>query len=193
MNKKCSILLAVSLSFLLTSSTSAKLGPGTSAAFCPECWEYVWGAGSTDMKGNCAACGKYPVQLEVQVVQWWWCSQKKGWLESPCLEITARRCCSGEESLALTAPSGSGMFQTFYCPAHRSFRTIALPMLGTRVCASCGRPAVPAFAMSRAWYRCQMEGVWAPEACEMNPVRKCCTKREGLLLVKAQSGPIASR
>jgi hypothetical protein len=191
MCKKPSFLLVAALLLLPAASSSARTGGLFEALFCPECWEYLWGGGSLDMKGNCAACGKYPVQLEAQTARWWWCSHELKWLKGPCDENAARHCCAREESLAVEAPLGPKVFAAWYCPAHRSFGTVELPILGIKMCGTCARPAVPVHATKRAWYWCTSEGLWGQEPCAADPTLKCCTKREGLLLVKPPAGPMA--
>jgi len=191
MCKRLSFLLVAVLLLLPAASVSAKPAGSFEALFCPECWDYLWGAGSVDMKGNCAACGKYPVQLDVQSATWWWCSGERKWLKSPCVDSTEQRCCAREESLALAAPLGPNLFSAWYCPAHRTFAMVELPILGIKMCGVCARPAVAVHATKRAWYWCGSEGVWGPAACPADPVEKCCVKREGLLLVKPPPGPMA--
>jgi hypothetical protein len=145
------------------------------------------------MKGNCAACGKYPVELRVGVAEWWWCAREGQWRETPCADSAARSCCAREESPALAEFFGPEGFAAWYCPRDRTFRTFGLAILGTRVCANCGRPAVKVHAAKRTWFWCDSEGIWALEACSMNPVRRCCVKREGLLLAMPRSGPFAAK
>ena len=165
--------------------------PPFMALFCPDCWDYLWGPGAVDMKGNCGVCGKYPVEIEAQPMSWWWCGREKKWRRAPCSQNWMMRCCTGEESLAAVVAPNPKMFEAWYCPAHRSFFVYRLPILSQRVCRTCGRPAVRVDAMGWVWYCCETDGVWAPRPCPMNPVKKCCAKRDGLLLVKPEAGPMA--
>jgi len=59
------------------------------------------------------------------------------------------------------------------------------------VCRTCARPAVQVPAVERAWYWCRTEGLWAPAACALNPVKGCCEKRGGTLLAYPEFGPMA--
>jgi hypothetical protein len=178
------IFLGVVAGLILLGAAQAAPPPSApfEAAFCPECWEYLWFSGSTDMKGQCALCGRYPVNLDVQVMTWFWCGTGQKWLRAPCAENRKKHCCTGVNSLAVAEASGQSVRGAWYCPAHRSFGVYALPLLGRMVCAECVRPAVRVQAIDRAWYWCLNEGVWAEAPCPMNPVAKCCTKRSGLLL-----------
>src|SRR5436189_3437881 len=84
-------------------STATRETPATSrytALFCPECWTYLYGPGSTNMMGNCAACGKYPLELEVRTMKWFWCDTQHLWLEEACNEAALRHCCTRWESMA---------------------------------------------------------------------------------------------
>jgi len=162
-----------------------------SAPFCPDCWSYLVAPGSLDMKGNCASCGKYPVDLDVQRMEWFWCGREKAWRRAPCAENWMKRCCQGEESLAALVPPGAGVFEAWYCPAHQAFAVIQIPILAQWRCKVCARPAVKVNAQERGWFWCEMEGMWNETPCAMNALRKCCEKRGGLLLVKPEAGPIA--
>ncbi|HXX92823.1 MAG TPA: hypothetical protein VEN81_04270 [Planctomycetota bacterium] len=161
------------------------------AQFCPECWEYLEGPGSVDMKGNCQACGKYPVEIEASRMSWWWCGLEKKWRRAPCPENWMKRCCTEEESLALVSTPGPDVTDAWYCPAHRQFYVIRIPILMQAVCRICARPAVRAQSKEMAWYWCEYDGVWSAAPCPMAPARKCCVKRDGTLLVKIDPGPIA--
>jgi hypothetical protein len=158
--------------------------------FCPEEWQYLYGPGALDMKGNCGVCGRYPVELEAQAMTWNWCARKKAWLRAPCAENWMRRCCTAEESLAAVVAVADA-HEGFYCPACRDFDVYRLPILQRMVCKNCARPAVLTDVVDRAWYRCSTEGIWNTAPCARNPVEKCCTKRHGLLLAKPDPGPIA--
>jgi hypothetical protein len=161
------------------------------ALFCPECWTYLHGHGSVDMKGNCAACGKFPLELEVQTIRSFWCAQKHVWLQSACPRSPAERCCTGTESLAVVAKAGPKLVRAAYCPADRTFKGLRLPFIQVMACAECARPMVPVWAAKRAWYWCELEGYWAATPCPMDPVRHCCARHEGLLLATPEPGPIA--
>ena len=161
------------------------------ALFCPECWTYLWGGGSLDMKGNCAECGKYPIELEAGRMSWWWCTEEQKWAATECQENARKHCCTQEESVAAVVAAGPGTFETWYCPLHREFLVMRLPMLMQVVCLSCTRPTVKVPAVERSWYWCRSEGLWAPTACPMDPVKACCAKRSGRLLAYPHSGPIA--
>jgi len=173
---------------LLLPSTAASADPSRSrftSLFCPECWSYLFGHGTTDLKGNCAACGKYPLELEVQTMSWWWSADRHLCAQEP-LPGALR-----EESLAAVTRPGPRLVRAFYCPEHRSFHGVRLPLLQAMVCAADSKPMVSVWASRRTWFWCQSEGVWAPAACPMNPVQKCCTPRTGLLLATPEPGPIA--
>ncbi|HLY74661.1 MAG TPA: hypothetical protein VKU80_11140 [Planctomycetota bacterium] len=191
MSKRLLFILLTGLLLLLAASSSSKPAGSFEALFCPQCWDYLWGAGSVDLKGNCAACGKYPVALEGQTAMWWWCSSQERWLEAPCDQSAVRHCCAGEESIALVSP-GADVFWAWYCPVHRTFDGVTLPVLGIPICGTCARPAVKVQATRRAWYWCESEGVWNPSACPLDPVRKCCAKHQGILLVSPQPRPWAT-
>lgn len=159
--------------------------------FCPQCWEYLWGAGSLDMKGNCAECGKYPVELDVRPFSWWWCSEAKQWKESACERAGERACCTRKESLAAVVPAGPGVTKAWYCPAHDAFKVVSLPIVKVMMCSACGRPAVRVPAVERSWYWCANEGQWSEVECSMNPVRACCARSAGMLFAAPDAGPIA--
>jgi len=191
-------LLFLTLGALLLLSTSATpSAPARSpytTRFCPECWMYLVGPGDLTMKGDCASCGKYPLDLEVRTLQWFWCQTQHLWLKDACKENPLRRCCRPEESIAMQARPGPGLVRAFYCPEHRSFTTgVRLPLIQVLVCARCTKPMVSAWAADRAWYWCAMEGVWAATPCPMDPVKHCCAKREGRLLATPEPGPFARR
>jgi len=184
--------LALSVIFGLLLAGTANPAPATfKALFCPECWDYVEGPGSMDMRGNCGVCGKYPVEMEANRVSWLWCEGGKKWRRTPCPESWMKRCCVQEESLAAVAAPGRGTFEAWYCPSHRQFYVFRLPILMQTVCRTCARPAVKVDAMEKAWFWCATDGLWYTEACSMNPVQKCCAKRDGTLLVRLDPGPIA--
>ena len=174
---------------------AAKSVSGESAAdkalFCPECWTYLWGGGSLDMKGNCAECGKYPVELEVRRMSWWWCTEEQKWSPTECRENVRKHCCIQEESAAAVVAAGPGTFEAWYCPFDHAFRVLRLPIVMQVVCQACARPAVKVNGVERSWTWCHDEGLWAPEACPMDPVKGCCVKRGGTLLAHPESGPIA--
>jgi hypothetical protein len=161
------------------------------APFCPECWTYLWGGGSLDLKGNCAECGKYPVELDVRRMSWWWCTEDQRWSATECPQNARMHCCTEEESVAAVVAAGPGTFEAWYCPDHRSFRVYRLPILMQVVCRTCARPAVKVFGVERSWFWCRNEGRWAPTACPMNPVQGCCVQRGGTLLAQPESGPLA--
>jgi hypothetical protein len=187
------ISIAFVLLLNLPSALSSTAAPGYTTLFCPECWQYLSGDGSTDLKGNCAACGKYPLELEVQTMSWFWCRRQHQWLRSPCLAAAMERCCTLEESQAVVAGTGSNLVSTSYCPLHRTFKGYRLPVLGLMVCVDCARPMEPVRAVRRAWFWCVSEGYWAATPCPMDPVKHCCARREGLLLATPVPGPIAKR
>jgi hypothetical protein len=153
--------------------------------FCPECWTYLSGQGTTDMKGNCATCGKYPLELEVRIVSWFWSPQEHLWLKNPVQG--AHR----EESLATLTRPGPELLRAFYCPEHRSFDGVRLPLLETTVCAADSKPMVMAWASRRTWFWCDMEGGWTLTRCPEDPIKHCCSARTGLLLATPEPGPIA--
>jgi len=143
------------------------------------------------MKGNCAECGRYPVELEARRVSWWWCSEGKRWSESVCERAGELQCCTREESLAAVVPASADVLKAWYCPGHASFKVIRLPIVSVMVCQACIRPAVRAFAVERSWYWCEYEGMWSEKECPLNPARSCCTKRGGMFLAAPESGPMA--
>jgi hypothetical protein len=143
------------------------------------------------MKGNCAVCGKFPVEIEATPATWWWCARAKKWRRQPCDLNWMKRCCASEESLAAVVLPGSQVFEAWYCPSHRAFYVYRLPILAQWVCRTCGKPAVKADAMERVWYWCETDALWNARPCPSNPVKKCCTRRDGVLLVKTDPGPIA--
>lgn len=161
------------------------------ALFCPECWEYLWGPGAVDMRGNCGGCGKHPVEIEATPMSWWWCAREKKWRRAACAQSRLKKCCVGEESLALRVAPGSEVFEAWYCPSHRAFYVYRIPILSRWVCRTCAKPAVKVDAMERAWYWCATDGGWGMTPCPLNPTKKCCTKHSGILLVKPEPGPIA--
>ena len=153
--------------------------------FCPECWTYLFGHGATDLRGNCTACGKYPLEMEVQSQSWYWSRNEHRWTREP-IPNSPR-----EESLAAVTRPGPKIFQASYCPEHRSFNGVRLPLLPTVVCAVDSKPMVSVLATRRTWYWCEFEGLWASAPCPMNPVQKCCTPRTGVLLAVPEPGPLA--
>ena len=172
-------------------STATKETSRYTALFCPECWTYLYGPGSTNMMGNCAACGKYPLEMEVRNMKWFWCGSQHHWLEETCKEDPLRHCCTLWESMAAVTRPGPELARTFYCPEHRSFTGMRLPLLQVMVCTQGGKPMLTVCAARRAWYWCKMEGVWASTPCSMDKVKHCCAKYEGLLLATPEPGPIA--
>jgi hypothetical protein len=172
-------------------STAAAAPACFKIRFCPDCWKYLWAPDAVDSKGYCGACGKYPVYLEAQCVSWFWCAGGNKWLRAPCNENPLKRCCTREEASAALVTSGPRVLDLWYCPADRTFAVCSLPILMRFICKTCGRPNVEVTAIERAWYWCEIDGVWAPEACPMSPVKKCCSERKGLLLVYPDLGPIA--
>jgi hypothetical protein len=185
----------LSLSFaalLLAGAPAANASPSRfTALFCPECWTYLFGHGTTDLRGNCAACGKYPLELEVRTAKWFWCSRQHRWLTEECAEHPRQHCCALEDSLALVARPGPDLVRAAYCPLHRSFNGVRMPLLQIMTCASDGRPMVSVWAARRAWFWCELEGQWGASPCAMDPVKHCCTPRQGLLLATPEPGPLA--
>jgi hypothetical protein len=163
------------------------------ALFCPECWTYLFGHGTTDLRGNCAACGKYPLEIEVQEMKWFWCSRQHRWLTEECKENAERRCCTMEDALAAVEKPGPGLLRAAYCPLHRSFNGVRMPLLGILTCASDGRPMTPVWAVRHTWFWCAMEGQWIGSRCALDPVKHCCTPHEGLLVATPEPGPIAEQ
>jgi len=161
------------------------------ALFCPECWTYLHGPGATNMMGNCAACGKYPLELEVRNMKWFWCGTQLRWLEEACPQNPLRHCCARWESMAAVTRPGPELHRTSYCPEHRSFHGVRMPLVQVMVCAQGGKPMTAAWAVHRAWYWCGTEGFWAATPCPMEKVKHCCAKYEGLLLATPETGPIA--
>ena len=180
--------------FMVLPSTATRETPASSrymALFCPECWTYLYGPGSTNMMGNCAACGKYPLELEVRTMKWFWCGTQNLWLAEACNEAALRHCCTRWESMAAVTRPGPGLHRSFYCPEHRRFAGMRLPLLQLMVCPEGGKPMATAWAARRAWYWCGMEGTWAATPCPEEKVQHCCVKFEGLLLATPESGPLA--
>jgi len=159
--------------------------------FCPDCWQYLWVPEGLDAKGNCVACGKYPVELEADLVSWFWCARGNKWLRAPCNKNPLKRCCTQKETSAALVTSGPEVIDRWYCPADRTFAVCSVPILMRFICKNCARPAVEVTAIERTWYWCETDGVWAPEACRMSPVKKCCSEHQGLLLVSPDFGPIS--
>ena len=189
--RKFFLLLASALfSLALQGSSPPSARTGFSKMFCPDSWKYLTGPGSIDMKGNCAVCGRYPVELEVALRSWFWCSRQTLWLDSPCAESAREACCSPVENLALLAAPGTEMTSSWYCPFDQAFAAFS-PWRMPPACSLCGRAAVRAAAVNRAWFWCELEGMWGTEPCPMSAVKKCCTKYEGMLLAKPDAGPIA--
>jgi hypothetical protein len=187
--RKFILFAAVAGFFLLGAAQAASPTPAPfQAAFCPECWEFLWFSGSTDMKGQCALCGRYPVNLDVQIRTWFWCGTGQKWLPAPCAENRKKHCCAAVNSLAVAEAGVQGVRNAWYCPTHRSFEVTPLPVVGRMVCVECLRPAVRVQAIFRAWYWCSNEGLWADAPCPMNPVMKCCAKRGGFLLKASPDG-----
>jgi len=180
-------LLSILVFLLLAAPVASAVPSGGqfTSLFCPECWTYLFGHGVTDMKGNCAACGKYPLELEVRTMSWFWSPREHRWLQEPVKNSTR------EESLAVLARPGRGIFRAFYCPEHRTFNGVRLPLLPIVVCAVDGKPMAEVQATRRTWFWCEMEGLWTATPCPMNPVQKCCTPRTGLLLATPEPGPLA--
>jgi hypothetical protein len=172
-------------------STAAAARSRFKIPFCPECWEYLGTPDRVDAKGNCGVCGKVPVELEVERVSWFWCTRGNKWLRAPCTENPLKRCCAREETSCALVTSGPKVLDRWYCPADRTFAVCSVPILMRFICQACARPAVEVPAIERTWYWCEIDGVWAPEACPMSPVKKCCSERKGLLLVVPDLGPIA--
>jgi hypothetical protein len=193
MRKLLLLPLAAALLLPLAATTSPLQAPSYTALFCPEEWIFLLGGGATDMKGNCAACGKYPLELEVQQQPWFWCTTQRRWLQEPCKENFLRHCDLAEESVAVVTRPGPGLLRAFYCPEHRSFNGVKLPLVGVTVCAENGKPMAWAWATSRTWFWCELEGVWAAAPCPMNPVKHCCARHEGLLLATPETGPYAQQ
>jgi hypothetical protein len=137
------------------------------------------------MKGNCAACGKYPLELEVQTLSWFWSPGKHLWLQNPAPDALPT------ESLAAVTRPGPGLTRAYYCPEHRSFYGVRLPLLQTMVCAEDGKPMVLAWASHRTWFWCEMAGGWALTRCPEDPIKHCCTPRTGRLLAMPEPGPFA--
>ena len=123
-------ILKIALLGSVLSLAASKSLPGEStrfnALFCPECWTYLWGGGTLDMKGNCAECGKYPVELEGRSMSWWWCAEQQKWNATACEQNARKHCCTQEESIAAVVGPGPGSFETWYCPEHRAFRVAQL-------------------------------------------------------------------
>ena len=161
--------------------------------FCPECWTYLFGHGTTDLRGNCATCGKYPLELEVQTVKWFWCARQHRWLQEECKDHARFRCCSLEDSLALVTRPGPELVRAAYCPLHRSFNGIRMPLLQIMTCAEDGRPMVSVWAARRTWFWCGMEGQWATSPCPLDPVKHCCSRKTGLLLATPEPGPLVKQ
>jgi hypothetical protein len=185
------ITVAALLAMPSTATKETQGHPRYTALFCPEEWVFLVGDGATDMKGNCAACGKYPLELEVRNLPWFWCTTQRLWLEEPCKENPLRHCDTAEESIAAVTRPGPTLLHAFYCPEHRTFNGVKLPLVGVMVCPENGKPMAAVWATQRAWYWCTLEGLWAMVPCPMNPVKHCCAKSEGLLLATPELGPYA--
>src|SRR5690349_19164396 len=127
MNRKILLLVGTAL-FILAATSSAAPAPTSrfSKMFCPECWTYLSGPGSLDLKGNCSACGKYPVELQVTLKTWVWCSGHETWRTTPCEDAVRERCCRKEESFAVLTPIGKGMIDSWYCPRDGQFAAFPL-------------------------------------------------------------------
>jgi hypothetical protein len=191
MKKVLSLTLLGGLLLLSSAAPAPASTTRFTTLFCPQCWEYLIGADVLDMMGNCGVCGRYPVEFEARRMSWWWCTLGKKWRLSPSPENRMKRCCTEEESLALVSAPGPEVVGAWYCPAHREFSVARIPILMQTVCRTCARPAVRVEAREMAWYWCEYDGVWGVTACPLDPVRRCCTKRNGMLLVKVDPGPIA--
>ncbi|HLY75629.1 MAG TPA: hypothetical protein VKU80_16020 [Planctomycetota bacterium] len=137
------------------------------------------------MKGNCAACGKYPLELEVQTISWSWSPKKHVWLQESVQGSLQ------SESLAAVTRPGPGLVRAYYCPEHRSFTGVRLPLIQTMVCARDGKPMVAAWASHRTWFWCETNVGWALTRCPEDPAKHCCTPRTGLLLATPEPGPMA--
>ena len=111
---------------------------------------------------------------------------------SPCAQSAREHCCKAEESFAVLTTAPREMTESWYCPRDRRFAAFRLPTVGVRACLACGRAAVKAEAVERAWYWCDVEGLWSQEPCPLNVVKKCCGKVEGKLPAAPDSGPIAT-
>ncbi|HVR85079.1 MAG TPA: hypothetical protein VMU54_12255 [Planctomycetota bacterium] len=176
------------LALLMLPAPAASADPARSrfsSLFCPECWTYLYGHGATDLKGNCAACGKYPLELEVQTMSWFWSPQKHLWLQDPMKGTLPA------ESLAAVTRPGPGLSRAHYCPEHRNFKGVRLPLLQRMVCAEDGKPMVLAWASHRTWFWCEWDGGWSLTRSPEDPIKHCCTPRTGLLLATPQRGPMA--
>jgi len=176
------------LALLMLPAPAASADPARSrfsSLFCPECWTYLYGHGATDLKGNCAACGKYPLELEVQTMSWYWSPQNHLWLQDPMKGTLPA------ESLAAVTRPGPGLSRAHYCPEHRNFKGVRLPLLQRMVCAEDGKPMVLAWASHRTWFWCEWDGGWSLTRSPEDPIKHCCTPRTGLLLATPQRGPMA--
>jgi hypothetical protein len=156
--------------------------------FCPECWTYLGGGGALDLQGNCAQCGKYPVELETRRMSWWWCAKENRWSEAPADDPKGSS--APEESLAVVVPR-SETLGVWYCPRDQSFQVCRLPLIQQVICATCARPAVRTFGSERAWTWCESDGLWTPAPNPPNPGKGCGVRRSGILLAYPDPGPIA--
>lgn len=182
----CTGLLAVLL-LPGTPGTAESSRSRFTALFCPECWSYLVGHGALDLKGNCENCGKYPLELEVQTMRWYWCEAQLRWLVEPC----ARHDDMGFESLATVTRSGPTLERAAYCPEHRSFTGVALPFIKAKACPVDLKPMTAVWATRRTWFWCESEGQWAASPCPMDSMKHCCTPRTGLLVATPEPGPLA--
>lgn len=180
------------LALLLLPSPAILADPGRfTTLFCPECWTFLAGHGTTDLRGNCAVCGKYPLELEVQTVTWFWCSRQHRWLQEACAENSRLLCCTREDSPGVVTKPGPGLLRAAYCPLHQSFDGSRMPLLEILICAKDGRPMVSAWASCRTWFWCRTESQWVAAPCPLDPVKQCCSRRQGLLLATPEPGPLA--
>jgi hypothetical protein len=191
MRRLLALTLIGGLLLLSGASTAAAIPASLKIPFCPDCWEYLWTSDAVDANGNCVVCRKCPVYLEAERVSWFWCARGNKWLRAPCNGNPLKRCRLQEAATMALITAGPGVLDRWYCPADRTFTPLSLPIQMRFICKTCARPAVAVLAMERSWYWCEIDGVWAPEACPMSPVKKCCSERNGLLVVYPDLGPIS--
>jgi thiosulfate/3-mercaptopyruvate sulfurtransferase len=158
-------------------------GNAEKSKFCPECWAY---RNDPDV---CGACRKPLVELMTVPRSWFWCAAHALWHAAPCADHERERCCVERRSAAFVGPVGpEPTTLSLYCPQCRSFAEA-----GPR-CPECRKRLVWAEAVERVWYWCAGDEAWYDETCSMHATGKCCSPRQGrLLLVPASWREASSR
>ena len=71
----------------------SQAGNVVSSSYCPKCRAACGADCPLDGGGKCKACGIKPLEVNVVLRTWYWCSHHVQWHDEPCGENLASGCC----------------------------------------------------------------------------------------------------